>query len=109
MKTHLILEDNPGKVQKCISGMDGGDVIICVQNVAQAQLAMFTHFPSPYILYIDYELLPGCGDGHEFLIWALEHMKDKIDYINLITASLIHGRKMANLCKLHNMPFSTWW
>lgn len=105
---NLILEDNADKVvllfYKYPSLMTAGTYITCYQSEAEAFMRMHT---TEVTLFLDYELLPGCGDGVSFLKHVIAEHKHWLKLVVAITGSPTAREEMERLCKEASIPFET--
>ena len=109
MSTVMILEDNNAKIENILTKNDcfNQSTVLIVRSCAMAkQLLLTMPTKERFVLYVDYELFPGCGSGFEFLEWVLPALKGRIDEVVITSMSGSWKHEMANLCKLADVKFS---
>jgi hypothetical protein len=98
----IILEDSDSKIVSILTKYDltKHHITIC-RNVRAARIFLSSSPSTPIDLFVDYELDPGCGNGLEFLEYALLTWKHSIGDLVITSLGIEKAREMRQLCEKH--------
>lgn len=102
----LIVEDNHYKIQRIFRDYEElfhGKPVYIARSVAQAQAFIDTD-PGTITVFLDFELLPGCGTGMEVLSWLERRFKHFLDLVIVTSYSSEKAREMASFCQTAGIP-----